>query len=134
MKPWRSVYFSNVFVLTFRMFLFRSIKRNMRRKYSQIVVMHKWTCGYCLRISLLVCITCSPFQKYIVIFRILSASGGLNKFPLLKDDFEDMLSNGCDSPYLISFLVDFYEEDLEKNGRNESTAKRAVEVGCWYPP
>lgn len=59
---------------------------------------------------------------------ILSASGGLNKFPLLKDDFEDMLSNGCDSPYLISFLVDFYEEDLEKNGRNESTAKRAVEL------
>ena len=39
-----------------------------------------------------------------------------------------MLSDGVDSPYLLSFLVDYYEEELENKGVNETSANRAKEV------
>eukprot|EP00111_Clytia_hemisphaerica_P018017 TCONS_00053331-protein len=59
---------------------------------------------------------------------ILSAADGLHQYPALKDDFEKMLCDGMDSPYLLSFLVDYYEEDLENNGVNEISFKRAKEL------
>lgn len=59
---------------------------------------------------------------------VLAAAGGLMKFPLLKDDFEQQLSDGCDSPFLISFLVDFYEENLENDGKDYEYSKRAIEL------
>ena len=65
---------------------------------------------------------------FFPLFSILTSAGGLHKFPVLKDDFEQQLLSGCDSPYLLSFLVDFYEDYLEKNGKHEKYAGRAVEV------
>lgn len=59
---------------------------------------------------------------------VLDATGGLHQYPLLKDDFEQMLSDGVDSPYLLSFLVDFYEAHLEEDGMDQKHASRAVEL------
>jgi len=59
---------------------------------------------------------------------VLTAAGGLMKFPVLKDDFEKELSGGCDSPFLISFLVDFYEEILENDEKNHEYYKRVIEL------
>ena len=68
------------------------------------------------------------FHFFLLSTRILSAAGGLHQYPALKDDFEEMLSDGVDSPYLLSFLVDYYEEELENKGVNETSANRAKEV------
>ena len=45
-----------------------------------------------------------------------------------------MLTEGYDSPYLLSFLVDFYEEELEKLGNIEVSTKRSIQVKTyiWY--
>lgn len=59
---------------------------------------------------------------------VLTAGGGLHLFPVLKDDFEEKLSSGCDSPHLLSFLVDFYDENLEVNGKDEAQVKRVIEL------
>jgi len=59
---------------------------------------------------------------------VLEAAGGLQLFPILKDDFELMLSKGCDSPYLLSFLVDFYDETMEKNGKNQEYFEKALKL------
>ena len=64
---------------------------------------------------------------------MLTAAGGLYKFSALHDEFEIMLKEGCDSPYLLSILVDFYEEFVEHDpstGKNHGL--RAVEVHCLY--
>lgn len=55
----------------------------------------------------------------------LAASGGLEKFCYLKDYFEEKLRGGMDSPYLLSFLIDYYDECLEKKF-DSSVAKRAI--------
>lgn len=67
-----------------------------------------------------------------LIFRVLNAGGGLHLFPMLKDDFEQKLSEGCDSPYLLSFLVDFYDDNLEIYGKNEIQVKRVIEARATY--
>lgn len=51
---------------------------------------------------------------------------------MLKDDFEQKLSEGCDSPYLLSFLVDFYDDNLEIYGKNEAQVKRVIEARATY--
>lgn len=45
---------------------------------------------------------------------LAAASGGLDAFPDLKDYFEEKLAGGMDSPYLLAFLIDYYDESLEK--------------------
>jgi len=62
---------------------------------------------------------------------ILRATGGLTLYPALKDEFERMLytdevKGEFDSPYMISFLVDYYEEVLEKNGPNKETLEKVI--------
>jgi len=64
-------------------------------------------------------------------YSILTAAGGLYNYPALKDEFEKLLDEGVDSPYLLSFLVDFYESELEKSGMSEAPAKRANEVSIF---
>ena len=59
---------------------------------------------------------------------MLNASLGLHQFTDLKDDFEKMLESGCDSPYLLAFLVDFYKESLEREGKDEVKKNRVLEV------
>ncbi|XP_002153991.1 protein farnesyltransferase/geranylgeranyltransferase type-1 subunit alpha [Hydra vulgaris] len=60
---------------------------------------------------------------------ILNAAGGLYKFLALQDEFEIMLKEGCDSPYLLSMLVDFYEVSLEHNpSTGKQNGLRAVEL------
>jgi len=44
---------------------------------------------------------------------VLTKAGGIHLFPELRDNFEHMLGNGIDSPYLLSFLVDHYTKSLE---------------------
>jgi len=58
---------------------------------------------------------------------VLSASGGLENYSYLKDYFETMLTNGMDSPYLLSFLIDYYDEYLEKEF-DKSIADRAISL------
>lgn len=56
---------------------------------------------------------------------ILSAGGGLLNFPYLKDYFEVQLEEGMDSPHLLSFLIDYYDESLEKD-QNANYKERAL--------
>lgn len=58
---------------------------------------------------------------------VLTASGGLDHFPLLKDYFEAKLKDGMDSPYLLSFLIDYYDECLEKSF-DGAQAQRAISL------
>ena len=69
---------------------------------------------------------------HLIFIRVLNASGGLHLFPMLKDDFEQKLSEGCDSPYLLSFLVDFYDDNLEIYGKDEAQVRRVIEVRAIY--
>ena len=76
---------------------------------------------------------CNFFSKNVHLFSfffysILTAAGGLHNYPALKDEFEKMLSEEVDSPYLLSYLVDYYESELEKSGMIEVSATRANEV------
>eukprot|EP00795_Rhopilema_esculentum_P011888 gene11887-2441_t len=59
--------------------------------------------------------------------RVLSAAGGLLKWPPFREAVLQMLENNIDSPYLLSFLVDCYEEQLEKEA-NEDSLKKAMEL------
>ena len=63
----------------------------------------------------------------------MRATGGLTLYPALKNEFERMLytdevKGEFDSPYMISFLVDYYEEELEKNGPNKETLEKVIKV------
>jgi protein farnesyltransferase/geranylgeranyltransferase type-1 subunit alpha len=58
---------------------------------------------------------------------VLTASGGLHLYPELKDHFEDKLTGGMDSPYLLSFLIDYYDECLEKKF-DPTVAERAISL------
>ena len=64
-------------------------------------------------------------------FRVLSAAGGLLKWPPFREAVLKMLENNIDSPHLLSFLVDCYEEQLEKEA-NEDSLKKAMEVYCDF--
>eukprot|EP00112_Aurelia_sp_Birch-Aquarium-sp1_P014913 Seg3257.2 transcript_id=Seg3257.2/GoldUCD/mRNA.D3Y31 product="Protein farnesyltransferase/geranylgeranyltransferase type-1 subunit alpha" protein_id=Seg3257.2/GoldUCD/D3Y31 len=50
---------------------------------------------------------------------ILSASGGMLKWPKFTKAVHEMLQNKIDSPYLLAFLVDYYEEELERETKTE---------------
>jgi len=58
---------------------------------------------------------------------VLTASGGLDQFGYLKDYFEGKLQEGMDSPYLLSFLIDYYDECLEKKF-DSLFAQRAISL------
>lgn len=59
---------------------------------------------------------------------LLRKAGGLYLFENLKNDFETMLEEGCDSPYLLAFLVDFYSDFLDKQGKDEDIVKRVLSI------
>eukprot|EP00794_Sanderia_malayensis_P005668 gene5668-6364_t len=50
----------------------------------------------------------------------LKASGGLLKRPNFMKAVFDMLEKKIDSPYLLGFLVDYYEAELEIEARMET--------------
>ena len=59
---------------------------------------------------------------------VLTASGGLPAFPELKDFYETKLTEaGMDSPYLIAFLIDYYDECLALK-YDVAVAERAVSL------
>lgn len=61
--------------------------------------------------------------------RILQASG-LSSYPGLLEQIEEMRETYC-SPYLLGFLVDFYEDALETNNNKNNqtvTLNKALEV------
>lgn len=56
------------------------------------------------------------------------AQTGLSKYPGLKDTLLEMYSNGIDSPYLMSTLIDIYEEELESGVAESNCLDQALEV------
>lgn len=62
---------------------------------------------------------------------VLTQATKLHTFTSLRDTFEDKLSNGVDSPYLLSFLFDFYNSEMEDGGEQVDAVrakKRALEL------
>lgn len=53
---------------------------------------------------------------------------GLSKYPGLKDTLLEMYGNGIDSPYLMSTLIDIYEEELENGVAESNCLDHALEV------
>ena len=69
----------------------------------------------------------APNSYLLFFYRVLGASGGMLKWPRFTKAVHEMLENKIDSPYLLAFLVDYYEEELER----ETKAKflqQALEV------
>lgn len=58
------------------------------------------------------------------------AQTGLSKYPGLKDTLLEMYGNGIDSPYLMSTLIDIYEEELESGVADSNCLDQVLEV-CW---
>ena len=56
---------------------------------------------------------------------------GLSKYPGLKSTLLEMYSSGIDSPYLMSSLIDIYEEELKSGVADSNCLDQALEVG-WY--
>ena len=73
-----------------------------------------------------------PMECHCLIFRVLAAAGGIYQFTGLKDEYENMLISGCDSPYLMSFLVDFYDESLEQDSSNKNYLDRSLKVIYYH--
>ncbi|XP_020607219.1 LOW QUALITY PROTEIN: protein farnesyltransferase/geranylgeranyltransferase type-1 subunit alpha-like [Orbicella faveolata] len=53
---------------------------------------------------------------------------GLSKYPGLKNTLLEMYSNGIDSPYLMSTLIDIYEEELERGLTDSNCLEQALEL------
>lgn len=53
---------------------------------------------------------------------------GLSKYPGLKDTLLEMYSNGIDSLYLMSTLIDIYEEELKSGLADLHCLDQALEV------
>ena len=45
----------------------------------------------------------------------MNASGGFLKQPNFIKDVQEMLDNKIDSPFLLAFLVDYYEAQLDQD-------------------
>ncbi len=60
-------------------------------------------------------------------FSVLSASGGFMKRPSFIKSVFDLLEKKIDSPYLLGFLVDYYEAELECDAKKE-TLDNALQV------
>lgn len=54
---------------------------------------------------------------------------GLSKYPGLKNTLLEMYGNGIDSIYLMSTLIDIYEEELESSLADANCLDQALEVG-----
>lgn len=50
----------------------------------------------------------------------------------LRETVFRWLEDGMDSPYLLSFIIDIYEEDLEKGSAPVGTLTKAQEVKETY--
>lgn len=57
---------------------------------------------------------------------------GLSKYPGLKSTLLEMFSSGIDSPYLMSALIDIYEEELKSGVADSNCLDQALEVGWYY--
>ena len=64
---------------------------------------------------------------FLFCFSVLSQTG-LSKYPGLKDTLLEMYSNGIDSPYLMSALINIYEEELESGLADSNCLDQALEV------
>ena len=53
---------------------------------------------------------------------------GLSKYPGLKDTLLEMYANGIDSLYLMSTLIDIYEEELQIGLADGNCLEQALEV------
>ncbi|CAH3046789.1 unnamed protein product, partial [Porites evermanni] len=53
---------------------------------------------------------------------------GLSKYPGLKSTLLEMFSSGIDSPYLMSALIDIYEEELKSGVADSNCLDQALEV------
>lgn len=53
---------------------------------------------------------------------------GLSKYPGLKESLLEMYGNGIDSVYLMSTLIDIYEEELQSGLADSNCLEQALEV------
>lgn len=53
---------------------------------------------------------------------------GLSKYPGLKETLLEMYDNGIDSLYLMSTLIDIYEEELQSGLADSNCLEQALEV------
>ena len=65
-------------------------------------------------------------------FRILDASGGIAKWQEIVSLVFQMLDNQIDSPYLLSFVIDYYEEILDGKVDEESLKKALEVIFLWH--
>ena len=64
----------------------------------------------------------------MVLFCSVLAQTGVSKYPGLKDTLLEMYTNGIDSLYLMSTLIDIYEEELKSGIGDSNCLHQALEV------
>ena len=67
------------------------------------------------------------FFVFFPVCRILGKGKASSETELRETVFR-WLEDGMDSPYLLSFIIDIYEEDLEKGTAPVETLPKAQEV------
>ena len=63
----------------------------------------------------------------LLLYRILAKGKTVGQTEL-RDIVFRWLEDGMDSPYLLSFIIDIYEEDLEEGTAHIGTLKKAKDV------
>ncbi|XP_022252036.1 protein farnesyltransferase/geranylgeranyltransferase type-1 subunit alpha-like isoform X2 [Limulus polyphemus] len=53
---------------------------------------------------------------------------GLTKYPFIWEFCEELYSEGCRSPYLLAFMVDYLEAKGEESSDNLLSVQRAIEI------